>query len=176
MAGRPPREEQVAVMTLRIPHPLLERVNRCKALVELQEGANLSRTEVLWRIIEDGCRVLEGQLPVPVGTPEVISGISVPPDAPETSGRPLEGQHGSQVGATARTHPRTSRRPLPAHIIRIAEERAEFQYSRLSLNEFAQHLFDTGIYRATAKDGTEQPVNRGTLQKWLKRAQTEGML
>jgi hypothetical protein len=176
MAGRPRREEEVAVMTLRIPHPLLERVNRCKALVELQEGANLSRTEVLWRIIEDGCQVLEGQLPMPTGSPEVVSGISVPPDPPETSGRPIEGQHVSQVWATARTRPGTSQRSLPAHITRIAEERAKFQYSRLTLDDFAQHLFDTGIYRTTAKDGTEQPVNRGTIQKWLKRAQAEGLL
>ena len=176
MAGRPRREEEVAVMTLRISHPLLERVNRCKALVELQEGANLSRTEVLWRIIEDGCRVLEGQIALPSGSPDVMSGISVPPDTPETPGMPLEGQHGSQVEATARMRPRGTRRPLAAHITRIAEERAKFQYSRLTLDDFAQHLFDAGIYRTTAKDDTEQPVNRGTLQKWLKRAEQAGLL
>jgi hypothetical protein len=166
-------------MTLRIPHPLLERVNRCKALVELQEGANLSRTEVLWQIIEEGCRVLEGQVARPDEAPDVVSEIPLSLDAPETSGRPLEGQHGSQVGATARTRPGGSRRPrraLPAHIARIAEERAKFQYSRLTLDDFAKHLFDTGSYRTTAKDGTEQPVNRGTLQKWLKRAEQAGLL
>jgi hypothetical protein len=176
MAGRPRREEEVAVMTLRIPHPLLERVNRCKALVELQEGANLSRTEVLWRIIEDGCQVLEGQLARPGEILEVVSEISVPPNTPETPGRPLEGQQVAQVGAPARMRPRGTQRPLPPHITRIVEERAKFQYSRLTLDDFARHLFDTGIYKTRANDGTEQPVNRGTLQKWLKRAEQGGML
>jgi hypothetical protein len=176
MAGRPRREEEVAVMTLRIPHPLLERVNRCKAMVELQEGANLSRTEVLWQIIEEGCRVLEGQVARPGGTPEVVAEISLISDTPETPGMPLEGQHGSQVEATVRRRPRGTRRPLAAHITRIAEERAKFQYSRLSLDDFAKHLFDTGIYRAMGTDGTERPAHRGNLQKWLKKAEEAGLL
>jgi hypothetical protein len=176
MAGRPRREEEVAVMTLRIPHPLLERVNRCKAMVELQEGANLSRTEVLWQIIEEGCRVLEGQVARPGETPDVVSEISMPPDAPQTSARPLEGQPGSQVEATARTRPGGSQRPLPDHVRRIAEERGKFQYHRLSLDEFARHLFDAGIYRAKGMDGTERPAHRGNLKKWLDQAEQAGLL
>ena len=179
MAGRPPREEQVAVMTLRIPHPLLERVNRCKARVELAEGTNLSRTEVLWRIIEEGCGVLEGQVAMPTGSPDVVAGLSGPSDAPQPSTSPFEGQHGSQVGAAVRTQPRgprSSKRPLPAHITRIAEERAKFQYSRLTLDDFAKHLFDAGIYRATSETGEERPAHRGNLKKWLTKAEQAGTL
>jgi hypothetical protein len=64
MAGRPKRAEVVTPVLLRIPPALLARVNRCKARLELQEETNLSRTEVLWRVIEAGCQVLEGQVPL----------------------------------------------------------------------------------------------------------------
>jgi hypothetical protein len=71
---------------------------------------------------------------------------------------------------------RTTQRPLPPHITRIAEERAKFQYSRLTLDEFAQHLFDAGIYRAKSETGEERPAHRGNLQKWLAKAEQAGML
>jgi hypothetical protein len=63
---------------------------------------------------------------------------------------------------------------LPHHIQAFAE--LATQYPRLSLNELAQLAYDRGLYRATAKDGTETPVNRGTLQRWLSRAKEAGLL
>jgi hypothetical protein len=60
--------------------------------------------------------------------------------------------------------------------VKIAEERAKFQYSRLSLDDFAQHLYTSGIYRATTKDGHAAPVNRGTLKKWFDRATRAGLM
>jgi len=63
---------------------------------------------------------------------------------------------------------------LPPHIRAIADARAH--YDKLTLTEFAQLLFDRGIYRTQAKDGTEIPVHRGTLQRWLDRARQAGCL
>jgi len=63
---------------------------------------------------------------------------------------------------------------LPPHIRAIADARAH--YDKLTLTEFAQVLFDRNIYRAQAKDRTEVPVNRGTLQRWLDRARQAGCL
>jgi hypothetical protein len=151
MAGRPKRDEEVAAMTLRIPPALLERVNRCKARIELQDGKNLSRTEVLWRIIAAGCEVLEGQVALP--EPIVI------PEKPEEPQTPEAPEMGSK---------------LPPHIVQIAETAAE--YHKLSLAELSQLLFERGIYRSMSKDGREVPVNRGTLQKWLERAEEAGLL
>ena len=62
MAGRPKREEEVTPVLLRIPPALLKRVERCKALLELQEGASISRTDTFWRIIEAGCDAFEHHL------------------------------------------------------------------------------------------------------------------
>jgi hypothetical protein len=56
----------------------------------------------------------------------------------------------------------------------IADERT--QCEGLTLREFAQRLFDQGIYASTAKDGIRAPVNPGTLKGWLDRARQEGLL
>jgi len=63
---------------------------------------------------------------------------------------------------------------LPVHIQRIAETAA--QYDKLSLADLSQLLYDRNIYRATAKDGSAIPVNKGTLHKWLSRARRAGVL
>jgi hypothetical protein len=63
---------------------------------------------------------------------------------------------------------------LPAHLQTIATVAAA--HPTWSLAELATHLFDQHLYRAHAKDGTEVPVNRGTLQRWLDRAKQAGLL
>jgi len=56
----------------------------------------------------------------------------------------------------------------------VAERR---QCEGLSLREFAQHLYDTGIYRATSKkDGTEQPADAAWLKRVLDKAQAQALL
>jgi predicted DNA-binding protein len=84
---------------------------------------------------------------------------------------------GSRTAAERQPQPATPVPPvetLPTHIQRIAEVAA--QYDKLSLAELSQLLFDRDIYRATAKDGRDLPVNKGTLHKWLGRARRAGML
>jgi hypothetical protein len=56
----------------------------------------------------------------------------------------------------------------------IAEARA--QYDKLSEREFAQLLFDRGMYRHRAKDGREVPIPHTTLRQWLKQARDAGAL
>jgi hypothetical protein len=191
MAGRPKRTEEVAAMTLRLPPALLARVNRCKALCELQEGSNLSRTDVLWRIIDAGCQVLEGEM--------AYSRLDLIPDSPESPERSrtpavltsqpdhrtagpkaLEGPGNMTTPVVSTVTPQTDNpaQPVPAseHMQRVAEERAKFQYSRMSYRTFAQHLFDRGIYWTTTKDGRKVPANGGTIKKMLDRAARAGLL
>jgi hypothetical protein len=72
MAGRPKRAEAVTSLLLRLPPTLLARVERCKARMELREGASVSRTEALWRILEAGCEALEEQIPFAEAYPDMV--------------------------------------------------------------------------------------------------------
>jgi len=57
----------------------------------------------------------------------------------------------------------------------IAEERTHCE--GLTIREFAQRLYDKGIYRATSrKDGTEQPGDAGWVHRQLAKAKAEGLL
>jgi hypothetical protein len=58
--------------------------------------------------------------------------------------------------------------------VQIAEARA--QYDKLSEREFAQLLFDRGIYRHRAKDGSEVPLPHSTYRDWMQRAREAGVL
>ena len=81
------------------------------------------------------------------------------------------------IAAPAPLAPESRKRAhgLPQEVLeRIAEERTHCE--GLSLREFAQRLHDKGIYSATASDGSRCPANRGNLQKWLRRAETQGLL
>src|SRR5262249_45277396 len=63
--------------------------------------------------------------------------------------------------------------PAP-HLIAIADIWAE--YKALGYEKVAQLLYDRGVYRAKGKDGTERPMNRGTLAKMVKRCEALGLL
>jgi hypothetical protein len=81
----------------------------------------------------------------------------------------------SPAPQTRATTARNRTHGLPHEVLeRIAEERTHCE--GLSLRDFAQRLYDKGICCATAKDGSRHPVNRGNLQKWLRRAEEEGLL
>jgi DNA repair ATPase RecN len=96
---------------------------------------------------------------------ELSSGVRQPPPP-----RPTPRQTPQPTPATA---PRLDE--LPAHIQRIAE--TAMQYDKLSLADLSQLLFDRQIYRAKDRQsGTDKPVNRGTLQKWLAQARRAGVL
>ena len=69
-------------------------------------------------------------------------------------------------------------RPGPRGISPGQHEAIAAEYHRCGqppLAKFAMHLFDTGIYRATATDGTATPVSTSALHRWIKRAHEAGM-
>jgi len=65
-------------------------------------------------------------------------------------------------------------RDVPAHLRAIAG--AYPQATHLSLDEFAEVLYERDIYRAIDKNGHERPVHRGTLKKMLDRCKKLGLL
>ena len=65
-------------------------------------------------------------------------------------------------------------RAAPAHLRAIAE--AYPQATHLSLDEFAEVLYERNLYRAMDKNGHERPVHRGTLKKMLDRCKRLGLL
>jgi hypothetical protein len=63
---------------------------------------------------------------------------------------------------------------LAEDIMKIAAARV--QYDTMSERAFTQLLFDRGIYRHQAKDGSEVPLPHSTLRDWLQRARNAGVL
>lgn len=55
----------------------------------------------------------------------------------------------------------------------IAHERR--RCPSLPWRQFAQHLFDTGIYRSQGRDGVAVPVSIGSLHRWIQEAKEAGM-
>jgi hypothetical protein len=72
-------------------------------------------------------------------------------------------------GPTEQTAP-----ALTEDIMKIVAART--QYDTLSERAFTQLLFDRGIYRHRAKDGSEVPLPHSTLRDWLQRARDAGVL
>jgi hypothetical protein len=107
--------------------------------------------------------------PEPIAAPVVPMAVPQAPAAPSPEAAPVGGR-------IVETPAHRSQRGLPPEKLQeIAETAAE--YDKLSLDDLSKLLFDRNIYRARdSHSGEEKPVNRGNLQKWLKRAQTEGML
>jgi hypothetical protein len=70
---------------------------------------------------------------------------------------------------TAQTAP-----ALPEAIRKIAAART--QYDTMSERAFTQLLFDRGLYRHRAQDGSEVPLPHSTLRDWLQRARDAGVL
>jgi len=84
-----------------------------------------------------------------------------------------------EISARASEAARTVRAPrgprdTPAHLRAIAG--AYPRATHLSLDEFAEVLYEQNIYRAIDKGGHERPVNRGTLKKMLDRCKKLGLL
>ena len=62
---------------------------------------------------------------------------------------------------------------LTEDIVKIAEARR--QDPDISEREFIQRLFDRGIYRHRAKDGSEVPLPHTTYRDWMKKAREAGL-
>jgi hypothetical protein len=62
---------------------------------------------------------------------------------------------------------------LTEDIVKITEARR--QDPDISEREFIQRLFDRGIYRHRAKDGSEVPLPHTTYRDWMKKAREAGL-
>lgn len=110
-----------------------------------------------------------GDEPEPMAAPVAPMAVPQAPAAPSPEAAPVDGR-------IVETPAHRSQRGLPPEKLQeIAETAAE--YDKLSLDDLSKLLFDRNIYRARdSHSGEEKPVNRGTLQKWLKRAEEAGVL
>jgi hypothetical protein len=183
MAGRPPRQEAVEPVLLRIPPALLQRVERCQRRMAVQEDATITRTEAFWRIIEAGCAALERQqsgqdTPVIYPIPEISASETPAPSTPAAQAPGTSDTPGATEEAV--TEQKSTRKAPAAHglpretLEAIADERTRCE--GLSYSEFAQRLHDRGIYSSRAKDGSLVPANRGNVKKWLDQAREAGLL
>jgi len=46
----------------------------------------------------------------------------------------------------------------------------------LTYRAFAQHLFETGIYRSQGRGGSEGPASNSLIHRWLQEARAAGLL
>jgi len=107
--GRPKREEEVTPVLLRIPSAILARVERCKAMLELQEATSIPRTAAFWRILEAGCEALESR-ETPVPAQRAISKI---PDIPSISVAKISKISGDDLSMPGDGFPEDEEIPIP---------------------------------------------------------------
>ena len=123
--------------------------------------------------------ILKG-LDVAEGTAEQAHVSGAPEEAPTTAEVVITSEVAIEpIPEPAPEATRTVRAPraprdAPAHLRAIAG--AYPQATHLSLDEFAEVLYERNIYRAIDKGGHERPVNRGTLKKMLDRCKKLGLL
>jgi hypothetical protein len=95
-------------------------------------------------------------------------------DVPDTEA-PAQARAASEEAASPRPAPRGKREPeLSEDLVKIVEARR--QYPDISERAFTQLLFDRGMYRHRAKDGSEGPLPHSTLREWWKKAREAGLL
>jgi hypothetical protein len=189
--GRPRGVESQHVM-VRMPVDLIAQIDAYAASLQERIGISdmaISRGMAIRELVKRGLQSVQAgpqmpQEPRPAAPPAQAS--QPPPhlatvDEPEPMAAPPASaaprpESALDEGRIVETRTPRSQRGLPPEKLQeIAEAAAE--YDKLSLDDLSKLLFDRNIYRARdSHSGEEKPVNRGNLQKWLKRAQTEGML
>src|SRR5215831_1644842 len=123
--------------------------------------------------------ILKG-LDVVEGTAEQVHVSGAPEEAPTTAEVVITSEVAIELiqeptpEATRTVRTPRAPRDAPAHLRAIAG--AYPQAIHLSLDEFAEVLYERNIYRAIDKGGHERPVNRGTLKKMLDRCKKLGLL
>src|SRR5215831_17122964 len=100
--------------------------------------------------------------------------VSGAPEAPMPSEMTIAPIASTAGESTIRPIAPQKTKAAPAHLRAIAE--AYPQATHLSLDEFAEVLYERNLYRAMDKNGHERPVHRGTLKKMLDRCKRLGLL
>jgi hypothetical protein len=167
--------EDMQVKAVRLPTSLLQRIASYVARLQAElPDIPINEGIALRRLIRIGLDTVEGQTPQPAQVPletQPAIPLALEP-APATKVQPAR----KRTASSSRRRDGKGGNPgIPDEKLQqIADERTLCE--GLSLGDFAQRLFDRGIYRSKAENGSEIPVNRGTITKWLKRAREQGML
>jgi hypothetical protein len=181
--GRPVKSIERSSILLRIPTTLIEQVETFKERLEAERGGfAINRTDILIRLIEVGLQTLT-QARQPVAQPAPASHtngqqvLSLALEPAPTTAQPVPVLPAAETPELAIQIPK-AKPPAPhglprAKLQEIADERTHCE--GLSLREFAQRLYDKGIYQARSKDGSRVPANAGNIKKWLEQAQTAGL-
>ena len=184
--GRPRQAPTVAV-SVRMTTDLLDRVDAyIDTLAARIPGLRLERSRgiclMLERLLELEAGISQPQpAQVPLTTqpalPLALEGVPASQAQPMAPAPVVESQAArkSKTPSSRRKDGKGGNPGIPDEKLQqIADEYTLCE--GLSLSAFAQRLFDKGIYRSKAENGSEKPVNRGTITKWFKRAREQGML
>jgi hypothetical protein len=108
------------------------------------------------------------------GVQESARQTAIPDDDEEERPVPQPVPARSTASQPERHEPAVETMPaLTEDIVKIAEARR--QDPDISEREFIQRLFDRGIYRHRAKDGSEVPLPHTTYRDWMKKARETGL-
>jgi hypothetical protein len=185
--GRPRKAEHSTQTMIRMAPDLLRRIEDYRQRTEAtMPGLHLTMADAVRMLLELGLAGESHSTTVHTqqysqdiykfteNTNMATASVSPAPPVQAVESQPMTDIRHAPETAASQTHGPDAVVELPKHIQDLAELRSH--YDKLSLTELAQLAFDRGIYRATGKDGTQRPANRGNLQKWLERARQAGML
>jgi hypothetical protein len=186
--GRPKGVESTHVM-IRMPNDLLAQIDAYAEALQAQIGisdVSVSRAMAIRELCKKGLQSLtsahqpaaqpapashvngQGALaPQPTTQPAIPLALEPAPKTAQPVSVPQAAEPRTAKASAAHGLPR-------GKLQEIADERTHCE--GLSLREFAQRLFEKGIYRAKGKDGSSVPVNQGTLGRWLEQARDAGLL
>ena len=163
------------VKAVRLDNETIQRITahmvRLQALwgpaVWVNEGMALRDVILKGLDVAEGAAQQAPEAPIPATASRVEQGV-IPPEAS------IDAIPAPAPEATRSVRASRAPRDAPAHLRAIAG--AYPQATHLSLDEFAEVLYERNIYRAIDKGGHERPVNRGTLKKMLDRCRKLGLL
>jgi hypothetical protein len=192
--GRPPRGYETNAILLRVPTPLVERIDAYRAALEAQIAMPVTRQALLVRLLNQAMDAVDqGEAPRPHEPPSRVHPIDSPSEFPRAvapvevvrppepsnvielrPATPLEEHTSSgenhQAAPTRSMHGGGRERVSQQTLETIADEYTLCQ--GLSLREFARRLYERGIYRARG----DKPAEAGWLKRQLDKAREAGLL
>jgi hypothetical protein len=151
-----------------MPVDLIAQIDAYAASVQAQIGiidVNISRGMAIRELVKRGLQSVQaGSLPPPQLRPHLAT-----VDEPEPMAPPMSRSQAPAAPGPEAAH--RNQRGLPREkFLEIVDDRTLCQ--ELPIRDFAQRLYDKGIYRAKG----DKPAEVGWLSRQLKKAQDEGLL
>ena len=179
--GRPRGVESQHVM-VRMPVDLIAQIDAYAASVQAQIGiidVNISRGMAIRELVKRGLQSVQAnpmaqasKPPMPQAPPPqapLPSSHLATVEEPEPMAPPMARSQAPAAPSPEAAH--RNQRGLPREkFLEIVDDRTLCQ--ELPIRDFAQRLYDKGIYRAKG----DKPAEVGWLSRQLKKAQAEGML